>query len=183
METVEAKPDPNQNTSRSTNIAEVNNSVNTSTLKQAVKYFFTKNRKWRVPSKYANFPKMHKVVFVGFPNVLKTLFVKAGAESSKVIGWTGGPVSCWLFEKPYSQYFYFFLCHNLFLWLFPFYMACRDIRAQGFLIQVQEDLETAVTLPKPKVTFSKTWTISRNWKIFLEENLGMRKNCFAIFVY
>ena len=34
-------------------------------------------------------------------------------------------------------------------------MACRDIRAQGFLIQVQEDLETAVTLPKPKVTFSK----------------------------
>ena len=45
VETVEAKPDPNQNTSRSTNIAEVNNSVNTSTLKQAVKYFFTKNRK------------------------------------------------------------------------------------------------------------------------------------------
>ena len=28
VETVEAKPDPNQNTSRSTNIAEVNNSVN-----------------------------------------------------------------------------------------------------------------------------------------------------------
>ena len=96
METVEAKPDPNHITSRSTNIAEVNNSVNIFLfyLKTSRQILLYGKQKVKGTLGKCKFSEMHKVVFVGFPNVLKTLFVKAGAESSKVIGWTGGPVSC-----------------------------------------------------------------------------------------
>ena len=97
VETVEAKPDPNHITSRSTNIAEVNISVTIflfylKTSRQIILYEKQEVKGTLEICKFS-FAKMHKVVFVSFLIVLKTLFVKVGAESSKVIGWTGGPVS------------------------------------------------------------------------------------------
>ena len=76
VETVEAKPDPKQNSSRSTNIAEVNNSVNTFIFYQVLKTnrqipLYGKQRV-KVTLEICKFSlaKMHKVVFVSFPKMI-----------------------------------------------------------------------------------------------------------------
>ena len=74
VETVEA--DPKQNSSRSTNIAEVNNSVNTFIFYQVLKTnrqlpLYGKQRV-KVTLEICKFSlaKMHKVVFVSFPKMI-----------------------------------------------------------------------------------------------------------------